>query len=408
MNLLLLHQAFVSGKESGGTRHAELASQLAGRGLKLTVVTSPVNYLSNKAAPPSGAGRGGLYYEEEIDGVRILRVRTPAVLHKGFGWRIFSFLVFAINSVWAGLRSGPVDIVMGTTPPIFQAPSAWLVAFLRRKPFLLEVRDLWPDFAIDMGVLRNPVVIRMARMLESFLYRRASRIIVNSPAYRDYLIEKGVPAAKIAFVPNGVDVEMFRAPVSGASIRDRFGLQGKVVVGYAGAHGMANDLGTVLAAADRLRDAEAIHFLFVGDGKERANLEAEAQRLKLPNVTFAGPIPKDQMPEVLGAADICLATLMNIKMFRMTYPNKVFDYMAASRPTVLGIDGVIRAVIEDSGGGLYVPPGDAEALAGAVQTLAQDPELRRSMGERARAHVTRHFNRRDQAGEFFGVLESLI
>ncbi len=408
MNLLLIHQAFVSSKEAGGTRHSELARQLADRGLKLKVVTSLVSYLTNQSVTSGGAtAKGLLYSREDVEGVTVIRARTPAVLHKGFGWRILSFLVFAVTSVWAGLRSGPVDIVMGTTPPIFQAPSAWLVARLRRKPFLLEVRDLWPDFAIDMGVLRNPLVIRAARLLERFLYRAADRIIVNSPAYRDYLLEKGIAPEKIAFVPNGVDVEMFQTPATGTAIRERFGLQDKVVVVYAGAHGMANDLRTVLAAADRLRSVETIHFLFVGDGKEKANLEAEAQRLALPNVTFAGSIPKDQMPEVLAAADLCLATLMNIKMFSMTYPNKVFDYMAAGRPTVLGIDGVIRKVIEDSDGGLYVPPGDAPALSDAIDRLAADPDRRRAMGARARDYVATHFNRRDQALEFFRVLESL-
>src|SRR5262249_43300642 len=160
---------------------------------------------------------------------------------------------------------------------------------------------------------------------------------------------------KIEVIPNGVDVSMFDPEATGMAIRSRYGLEGKFLVVYAGAHGMANDLGTALRAAEILRDHDTIRFLFVGDGKERANLEEMARRLGLSNVVFAGPVPKDEMPDVLAAADASLAILMNIKMFRTTYPNKVFDAMAAGRPTLLAIDGVIREVIEQAQGGLFVP-----------------------------------------------------
>src|SRR5262249_42849797 len=163
-------------------------------------------------------------------------------------------------------------------------------------------------------------------------------------------------------VPNGTDVAMFAPDADGAPVRDRFALRTHFLVVYAGALGMANDLGTVLKTADLLRERDDVHFLLVGDGKERKNLEDQARRLGLCNVTFAGTVPKDQMPDVLAAADACLATLMNIPMFSTTYPNKVFDYMAAGRPTLLAIDGVIRTVVEEAGGGLFVPPGDHVAL----------------------------------------------
>ena len=146
-------------------------------------------------------------------------------------------------------------------------------------------------------------------------------------------IRKAFRSAKLRFIPNGVDVSMFDPDGTGASIRERFGLQGVFLVVYAGAHGMANDLGTVLQAAERLKGRDGIHFLFVGDGKERSNLETQARVRGLHNVTFAGAMPKTSMPEVLAAADVCIATLMNIPMFATTYPNKVFDYMAAGRPT---------------------------------------------------------------------------
>jgi glycosyltransferase involved in cell wall biosynthesis len=405
MNVLLIHQAFVSGQESGGTRHFEFGQRLAEHGDRLTVVASQVNYLTGQ---PVHADRTGVFYREPVDGVDVVRAYAPPALHRSFPWRVVSFVVFAMTSVWAGLRAGPIDLVMGTTPPIFQALSAWLVARLRRKPFLLEVRDLWPEFAIDMGVLRNPVLIRLARGLERFLYRHADHLLVNSPAYRDYLLGKGIDEARISFVPNGVDAELFDPAAVGEAIRQRFGLSGKFLAVYAGALGMANDLGTVLNAAELLRDQDQVHFLFVGDGKERAHLEEDARRRDLRNVTFAGSMPKAQMPDVLAAADVCLATLMNIPMFRTTYPNKVFDYMAAGRPTVLAIDGVIRRVIDEAEAGLYVPPGDPAAMAAAVARLQADACLRARMGRSARAHVVKSFNRREQANDFRRVLQRVV
>lgn len=289
---------------------------------------------------------------------------------------------------------------MGTSPPIFQAVSAWLVAALRRRPFLLEIRDLWPEFAIDMGVLKNPALIWLSRWLERFLYGRATHLLVNSPAYRDYLVERGVPAVKISLIANGVDPDMFDPAATGEALRQELGLNGQFVVTYAGALGLANDIPTLLRAAGRLRDYPGIHFLLVGDGKERPDLETLARQLRLPNVTFAGSRPKSDMPAILAASDACTAILQNIPMFRTTYPNKVFDYMAAGRPTILAIDGVIRQVVDNARGGVFVPPGDDAALAEAILRLSRQPAKARQMGQAARAYVATHFNRHDQAQAF--------
>lgn len=403
MNLLLIHQAFVSPKEAGGTRHYELAQHLLAEGHRVTIVASDLSYLTGRR---TAAGKG-LVTEEDVGGVRVLRAYTYPALHKSFVWRVVSFLSFMVTSVVAALRAGPVDVVMGTSPPIFQAASAYVVSRLRRRPFLLEIRDLWPEFAIDMGVLRNRWLIALSRWLEGFLYRGADHLIVNSPAYRDYLVRKGVPEKKVTLVLNGVEPGMFDPAKTGDAIRGRYALGDAFVVTYAGALGMANDLPTLLRAAGRLRNEAGIRFLLAGDGKERANLERLAAELELNNVIFAGALPKGEMAEVLAASDACVAILQNIPMFKTTYPNKVFDYMAAGRPTILGIDGVIRDVIDASAGGLFVPPGDDEALSQAVLRLAAAPEEGRAMGARARAYVVKHFDRARQAEVFSGVLARL-
>jgi len=338
--------------------------------------------------------------QQDLEGIAILRAYTYPALHRSFIWRVVSFFSFMITSVVAALRAGRVDLIMGTSPPIFQAVSAWLVATLRRQPFLLEIRDLWPEFAIDMGVLNNHVLIILSRWLEQFLYDRATHLLVNSPAYRDYLLGKGISPDKVSLIPNGVDPDMFDPSARGERLRSELGVADKFVVTYAGALGLANDIPTILRAANRLRNRSEIHFLLVGDGKERSNLEALVLQFNLTNVTFIGPRPKSQISEVLAASDACIAILQNIPMFRTTYPNKVFDYMAAGRPTILAIDGVIRQVIEAAAGGIFVPPGDDEALAAAVYALSQDRTRAQMMGRAARAYVVEHFNRHQQAVQF--------
>jgi glycosyltransferase involved in cell wall biosynthesis len=399
VHILLIHQAFVAPTEAGGTRHIELARHAVARGHQVTIVASSLNYLTGQHTRRDEA--------EIYDGVRVHRVYAYPSLHRSFVWRIVTFVSFMLSSVIAAIRMPRVDVVMGTTPPLFQACSAWVVAVVRRRPFLLEVRDLWPEFAIGMGVLTNPVLIRVARGLERFLYRRATRLLVNSPAYVAYLERQGVPPATIEFIPNGVDPGMFDPQASPAAARAALGLGDGYIVTYAGAIGLANDLGIVLDAAARLRDRPEVTLLLVGDGKERARLEARAAAEGLTNVRFFGARPKHDMPLVLAASDACLAILQDIPEFRTTYPNKVFDYMAAARPTVLAIDGVIRTVIDDARGGVFVPPGDAGALAAAIRALAADPEEGRRMGQRARAYVEQHFDRRAQAEAFVRLVEGL-
>jgi len=438
MKILLLNQAFVSPEEPGHTRHFEMAKFLQARGLELVIVASDLNYQTGQQT----VARRGVFTEQVIDGVRILRAYIYPALHRSYVWRVVSFLSFMFSSVWTALQVKDVDLVMGTTPPIFQAVSAWFVAWMRRKPFLLEVRDLWPEFGVSMGVLKNPVVIALARWLEKFLYARAAHILVNSPAYRDYMVAKGVPERKVTYIAYGTDVDMFNPGVNGSSIRMELGLEDKFVVLYSGALGQANDIDTVLRAAERLsrhtpaqaggargahRDSEKklkdsvisvaeldsgakdrIRFVLFGDGKERARLQSEAERMKLKNIIFAGVRPKKEMPCVVASADVCLAILQDIPMFRTTYPNKVFDYMAAGRATVLVIDGVSRTLIESSNGGVFVQPGDDELLAKTILELSKDPQRVQQLGLNARDYLVKHLDRRDKLNETLGLLETLI
>jgi glycosyltransferase involved in cell wall biosynthesis len=406
VHILLIHQAFVALGEPGGTRHHELARYLAQRGHRVTIIASPVSYLTGRVGE-----QAGLSAPDPLDeGITILRTYTYSALHRSFIHRVFSFFSFMASSFWVGLKVRQVDLVWGTSPPIFQGVTAWALARLKRVPFLFEVRDLWPAFAIDVGVLRNPLLITLSLWLERFLYRHADQLLVNSPGFVEHVSLRG--ARNVLVVPNGVDHRMFDPYETGAGYRQEYGLAGRYIAMYAGAHGMSNDLGVVLEAARLLQDrptegSAQIAIVFVGDGKEKPALQAQAARMGLQNVYFLPPVPKAAMAEALAAADACIAILKPIRMYATVYPNKVFDYMAAGRPVILAIDGVIRQVIEQAGAGVFVQPGDPAALADAIRKMADDRQTGVQMGLRGRQYVEAHFDRAELAAKLAEIFERL-
>ncbi len=363
MRILLIHQAFCGPNDPGGTRHCEIALRLVEQGHEVTIVTSRSSYLT-------GAVKKEFNYPY---GIRILFAPASGNLHRSYFHRMLAFLSFAISSFFLALRSGPQDLVLGTSPPVFQCFPALAVARLRKKPFVLEVRDLWPEFAIALGLLRNPLLIASARISERLFYRLAAAIVVNSPAYRSYLEQQGVPQSKIVLVANGIDSSAFDPSDKGEEFRAECGLANSFVAMYTGALGLANGVESLLEAAFLLRNEPDLKVVIVGDGKHKSKLERIAQDLGLSNVLFVPAQPKTRMPRILAAADVCVATLANVPSLQVTYPNKIFDYMAAGRPTVLAIEGPIREVVQASGGGVYLDPGDNSALAEALLRLGRSP-----------------------------------
>ncbi len=403
MHILIIHQAFAALDEPGGTRHYELARFLVQRGHRVTIIASPVSYITGRPRD----GRVPLVEKEQPEaGITVLRTYVYSAHHKSFFHRLIAFFSFMISSFVVGLGVRQVDLVWGTSPPLFQVVTAWALARLKRAKFLFEVRDLWPYFAVAVGVLTNPLLIRLSEWLEVFLYRRADRVMVNSPGFFPHMEARGV--RRLEFVPNGADPAMFTPEADGADFRRRYHLPAEAfLVVYAGAHGLSNDLDVVLAAADRLRQEPGIHFALVGDGKEKPRLMARAQELELPNLTFVPSLPKAEVAEALAAADACLAILKPLEAYKTTYPNKVFDYMAAGRPLLLAIDGVSRQVVEAAGCGIFVPPGDPQALAEAARQLAADPPAARDMGRRGRAYLEEHFHRGKLAQQLAEILEDM-
>ncbi len=400
MHILLIHQAFAEIGEAGGTRHHEFARHMQTRGHQVSVIAGELSYLTGASVDPrQGASRG-------VDdlGVQIIRCTSYGGWHKSFFHRIFNFVSFMWTSFWAALRVKHVDLVWGTTPPIFQALTASWVARLKRVPFVLEVRDLWPYFAVEVGVLKNPLLIWLSEWLERFLYRRAGLVIVNSPGFVDHVISKG--AEQVSVVPNGVDAEMISSEAAPAGMRAELGLDEDVfTLIYAGAHGMSNDLGVLLQAAERLSDNDQVAFVLIGAGKDKPKLIKQAEEMGLKNVYFHAPVPKDVIAGYFAEGDAGLASLKDIPAYKLTYPNKVFDYMAAELPVLCMIDGAIREVVEQAGAGAFVQPGDSQALAQTIDTWrSMRPELR-EMGRRGREYVVENFERAQLADRMLTLMQ---
>jgi glycosyltransferase involved in cell wall biosynthesis len=403
VHILLIHQAFVTTAEPGGTRHHEMAKALVQKGHTVTIIASTVSYLTGKTGKPVNPDPNP---SDSDPGISFIYAYTYPALHRSFFHRLLSFISFMISSFIAAIRVRKVDLVWGTSPPIFQGFTAWLVARLKGAAFVFEVRDLWPAFAIAIGVLKNSILIRLSIWLEHFLYSKADTVMVNSPGFIEHVRQKG--ARRIELVPNGADPEMFSASENQQKKRVLKKLEGDFFCLYAGAHGLSNDLDVILDAAALLNHEPNIKFFLIGDGKEKPHLQSKAAEMELSNTTFLPPVPKEEMVQVLSEADACIAILKPLDLYKTTYPNKVFDYMAAGKPVLLVIDGAIREVVEAASAGLFIHPGNPQDLAEKVLYLKNHPKDSAEMGKNGREYILSNFNRSVISERLNVVLESTL
>ena len=403
MRILFLCQYFPPEMGAPAARTFEHAREWVRQGHHVTVLCGKPNH-------PSGVVpeeyRGSLLYREVVDGVDVMRCWLFTTPNAGVIRRSLSFFTFMCSAVFFGLFAarGPWDVVAATSPQLLCGLAGWVLAFLKRRPFILEVRDLWPKQIIDLGTLRNPLVIALLRRLERFLYRRARAIIAVADASRDEIIASGVPAAKVHTVTNGIDEDFFRPLDRVGPFRAAHGWgDDTLLIMYIGTHGLSQGLHTVLEAAERLRARTDLHFVLVGSGAERRRLMRRADEAGLDNVTFLPPQPKADMPACYAAADLCLVPLRRLDVFLLNIPSKMFEIMACARPIILGVEGQAKALLEQAGAGIAVTPEDPQALAGAIERLAADPNLRRQLGDRGRAHAVAHYSRRQKAADCLDI-----
>jgi glycosyltransferase involved in cell wall biosynthesis len=365
------------------TRLLELAGGLSERGHEVTVVTGFPNYPDGIIQAPYGGRR---FQVERLGALRVVRTAVYPAPNRGVARRLLNHLSFALSSLVGAAHAGRADAVIVETPPLFTAAAGVVVAALRRAPLLLNVADLWPDAAIEFGALRHPAVIRGARALEAFAYRHADVIAVPTPGLERTLLERGQRAEGLIVVPHGVDPTRF--PLDS----DARPVPGRVV--YCGTIGMGHSVGTLIEAARILEQAGGRHeFLIVGDGAERAELEARVRGLGLRSVTFAGRLPRTQLPELLASADVAVATQRDAPLLADALSTKVLEYMAAARPVVAAASGWTAEVITRADAGVVCPPEEPAALADAVARVIADPERARAMGLNGRRYVEANLTR---------------
>jgi glycosyltransferase involved in cell wall biosynthesis len=409
MKILIVHQHYLMPGQPGGSRFNELARLWSEAGHEVTVIAGNVNYNTGKR-PKQYEGKWTVL---ERDGaVDVWRCHVPAAYGRSYLGRMWAFAGFTISSATAALRAGRHDVVIGTSPPLVVVVPALLASRLRRRrvPWVFEIRDLWPESAITTGVLtERSILARILFAMERVACRQAAAINVLTPAFREDLLARGLAdEGKIVFIPNGADLDLFSPGPRQNEARTALGWGDRFVVMYAGAHGRANALTQLIDTADRLRGRGDILIACVGDGPEKSALAAEASRRGLTNIAFHGPQPKERMPAVVNASDAGCAVLQNNPTFRGVYPNKVFDYMACARPTVLGIDGVARRLVcDEARAGVFAQPEDPEALAAAVLSLADNRAGAAAMGHRGREWVVANASREALAERYLGVLEQV-
>jgi glycosyltransferase involved in cell wall biosynthesis len=401
MRFLFLTQFYLPETGAPQNRLADLVHRLAESSHQVTVLTALPNYPRGRVFDDY---RGQFVMEEITENVRIIRTWLYTTTSKGFVPRMANYLSFAFVSLLIGIfKIGRQDFVFVESPPLFLGLSGWLLSRLKRAKFVMNVSDLWPDSAVALGILQNANLIRWATWLEEFLYRRADLITGQTQGIVES-ISKRCADKPISLMPNGVNAEALVPTSLSSDTRDRirreYGLEGQFVVGYAGLHGLAQGLKTVLETSKLLTQHEDIIFVFFGDGPEKQRLCKIAMQERLDNVRFFAPEPPARMSEILCAMDVALVPLKRHRLFEGALPSKLFEALGTGTPVIVSIEGEARALVEESRGGLCVEPENPQAMAEAIQRLHEDPALRRSLGENGRAYVLRHYNRKDTADRF--------
>jgi glycosyltransferase involved in cell wall biosynthesis len=406
MHILYVSQYFPPEPGAPAARVSELARAWVEAGHQVTVLTGMPHHPTG-IVPPEYRQR--VLVGEDFHGVRVVRTWIYAAANRGRLRRSVAYASFAASAaLWGQFHVDRPDVLVATSPQFLCAVAGHAIARMRSLPFVFEVRDLWPESIVAVGALpAGHPIVRGLTLIEEHLYRRADRIVVVTDSFAARLRQRGVAADKIEVVKNGVDLDRFVPASHDTQLRQRLGYAGKFVVGYVGTHGMAHGLDSVLDVAAALRSQDQIRFLFVGEGAERQRLQARAKSELLDNVLFLGALPRDAMTEVYATSDLCLVPLRKSELFQTVLPSKIFEILGMARPVLLSVDGEARALVEASGGGVFVPPEDAPAMAEAILRLAQDPAACRDMGERGRAYVKEHFDRKQLAASYLGILEGV-
>ncbi|HEV3308502.1 MAG TPA: glycosyltransferase family 4 protein [Candidatus Sulfotelmatobacter sp.] len=410
MKILYISQYFPPEMGAPAARAVELSKHWAAAGHEVTVLTGFPNHPTGVVPLAYRDKLRRLVVREQVNGIHVVRSWLLPFPNRKAYERMLNYSSFSVSAAITGLFLSRPDVVIATSPQLLVGLSGWWLARWKRVPFVFEVRDLWPESLAAVGMSDgNSLLHRSLARIAGFLNRRSDRIVVVTPAFEDYLVERlHVPRQKIAVVENGVETDLF-APGAGATVRRELEAEGKFVVSYIGTMGMAHGLETILDAAAQLRSTNPeIVFLVLGEGAEKERIIASARQRALDNLRFVDQQPREKIPSYICASDVCLVLLKKSDIFKTVIPTKMLEFMACARPVILGVDGQARAILEEADSGLVVEPENAAALVDAIRYLAANAEIAGKLGRNGREYIVRKFSRRQTAEKYISVLESLL
>lgn len=382
--------------ETGAAPHRwdELSKRWSRHG-NVTVITSAPDY-------PSGiiyeGFRNKWLRRETKNGVEVFYTKTVPSASGNLALRSIKFVWFMLISLVVGMRYTSPSVVIATSPQPLTGVSAWVIARVKRATFVFEVRDLWPESILAVSDFDNMMLVWLLKRTVQFLYRRSDHLVVVSPSFVDPIVEHGVDRSKIAFHPNGVDLDLYRLTEDqGSPVLDE--IDDRLTVTYVGTIGRAHGLSVVLKAARGLED---VQFVIVGDGAERKELTGRARKLE--NVVFTGRRPKEEVPSILNASDVALVHLKPRHVFETVIPSKLFESMAAELPVILGVRGEADRILSEAKAGILIEPGNSDDLVEAAEHLRDNPDVRREYGMSGRDYVNTYFNWEKIAGEYLSTI----
>ncbi len=406
MRILFLADNFPPEVNAPASRTFEHCREWVKAGHQVTVITCAPNFPTGKVFP---GYRNRLWQRETMDGIEVVRVWTYIAANAGVAKRTLDYLSFMVFGFLAGLVQRRPDVIVGTSPQFFTNCAAWMLSVFRWRPFIFELRDLWPESIKTVGAMQDSAALRLLERLELFLYRRAAAVVAVTESFRRNLIARGIDGDQIAVITNGVDLSRFQPMPRDPELAGQLGLTGKFVAGYIGTHGMAHALETLLEAAQRiaaLPTSPEVHFVLLGDGARKSALKAAAKQMGLKNVTFLDTVPKAEVPRYWSLLDVSIIHLRKSDNFTQVIPSKLFECMGMGIPVLHGVAGESADIVEREDIGLVFEPENVEALGDGLLRLAGDQVRYQQLHTNALEAAPR-YNRIMLAQKMLEILENI-
>lgn len=401
MKLLFLSDNFPPEVNAPATRTYEHAQEWVKQGADVTIITCAPNFPHGKLYK---GYKNKLYQKEEIDGIEVIRVWSYMTANRGFVKRVLDYFSFAFMAFWVGLFQ-KTDVIIATSPQFFTTWAAYGLSKVKRKPWVFELRDLWPESIRTVHAMKQKIILEWLEKIELFLYRESQKVIAVTPAFKANLISRGIEADKVEVITNGANMELFTPREKDKALVKRLNLEDKFVIGYIGTHGMAHSLDFIIKAISKIDDPD-IHFLFIGDGFMKSEIVALASELCLKNVTFLDPIPKEEVPRYLSIIDVSLAPLIKSDTFKTVIPSKIFEAAAMQKPTVLGVEGQAQEIIEMYSAGICFEPENDKDFVEKLLWLKKDKELYKNCQEGCEK-LAHDFDRKKLAYDMLNILKMI-